>query len=742
MYLSRFAREFSESRFSTIRGMLVACLMGATVMAHATVAQAGNPWAWGWNSNGQLGDGTTLTRTTPVQVSGLTNVVAVAAGAGGLYSLAVKSDGTVWVWGDNAYLQQANGSNVLRLTPVQVSGLTNVVAVAGGGLHSLALRSDGTGWAWGLNNRGQLGDGTTTTRGTPILVSGMTNVGAVAAGYLHSLALKLDGSLWAWGDNGHGQLGDGTTLDRTTPVPVNGLTNVVAAAGGLVHSLALKSDGTLWAWGDNSYLQLGDGTNVSRLTPVKVSGLTNVVAVAAGNMHGLAIKSDGTVWAWGDNTFGALGNGTTTNRSTPGQVSGLTNVGSVAASLSHFSLAAERGPLANAGPDQSRRVGTTVTLDGSASSDPGGSYPLTYAWTMVSRPAGSGAVLANANTVSPGFVVDVEGEFTIKLVVTNANQVESQPDTVMVTSTSGTVNTKPVADAGPDQSVLALTTIVQLNGSKSYDLDGDPLTYQWRFLSIPAGSTATLSDPTSATPSFVADVQGDYLAELTVRDASSASDPDTVAASFTNIKPVANAGIYQSTNVGSTVNLDGSQSYDTNLDPLTYRWSFVSRPAGSNAVLTNANTVQASFTADVSGTFVVSLVVNDGRLDSDPSNIMVVATSNPSAVILKLRDTITMLKGLSPSAFKNPLLAKTLNNSIVEVIGLINRGNILGALSKLQTDVLEKVNGCVSSGSPDKNDWIISCPEQKPVYENVLSAIQALQSLVPLPKWPDCLFCF
>ncbi|MDP3000959.1 MAG: hypothetical protein Q8N47_25985 [Bryobacterales bacterium] len=197
----------------------------------------------------------------------------MAIAGGGGYSLALKSDGTVWAWGDNTFGELGDGSTMNRLTPVPVSGLTGVVAIAAAN-HSLALKSDGTVWAWGYNDRGQLGDRTTTDRSTPVPVSGLTGVVGIAAAYSNSLALKSDGTVAAWGYNGYGSLGDDSNTNRLTPVPVSGLTGVAAIAGGDNYGLALKSDGTAWAWGANYYGQLGDGTTTQRLTPVLVIGLT------------------------------------------------------------------------------------------------------------------------------------------------------------------------------------------------------------------------------------------------------------------------------------------------------------------------------------------------------------------------------------------------------------------------------------------------------------------------------------
>jgi alpha-tubulin suppressor-like RCC1 family protein len=308
----------------------------------------GTVWEWGDNNNGLPGDGLTLAPysgpwpdpSTPAQVSGLTDVVAVAAGYG--HSLALKSDGTVWAWGFNGHGQLGDGTTETRTTPFQVNGLAGVVKIAAGDAHSVAVKSDGTVWAWGSNVGGQLGDGTTTDRLEPVQVSGLSGT-AVAAGRFHNLALKDDGTVWAWGDDQFGQLGDGGEVQpgpleaQLGPLQVSGLTEVTKIAAGFTHSLALKADGTLWAWGDNSVGELGDGTTRARdwpdrSTPVKVSGLAGVTAIAGGDLLSLAVTGDGAVWAWGLNA--GIKDGMPTDASTPVQVSGLSGVVSVTPGVS------------------------------------------------------------------------------------------------------------------------------------------------------------------------------------------------------------------------------------------------------------------------------------------------------------------------------------------------------------------------------------------------------------------------
>lgn len=287
-------------------------VFGAMGPYHSLAARSdGTVWAWGNNASGQLGDNTTTVSLNPVQTDGLTSVIQVSAGQA--HSLALKQDGTVWAWGSGPMV---DGGSANRLTPVQIAGLSGIVAIRAGAAHSLALKNDGTVWAWGNNAYGQLGDGTTTTRGTPVQVTGLTSVVAVTGGDFHSLALKSDGTVWAWGMNMMGQLGTGTTTGSASPVQVGGMSGITAISAGSYHSLALKNDGTVRAWGYNDGA-LGDGTTTTRLSPVQVTGLGSVTAVSAGMMYSLALKSDGSVWGWGTNAYGQLGDGTATTRLTP-----------------------------------------------------------------------------------------------------------------------------------------------------------------------------------------------------------------------------------------------------------------------------------------------------------------------------------------------------------------------------------------------------------------------------------------
>jgi alpha-tubulin suppressor-like RCC1 family protein len=280
----------------------------------------GSVWAWGFNYYGQLGDGTSANRSLPYAVTGV-GTGALGVAAGDYHSLAIKADRTVLAWGLNSNGQLGDGTTTSRATPAAVSGLASVLQVASRGTHSLALKTDGTVVAWGNNASGQLGDGSRTQRTTAVAVSTLSGVTAIAAGAAHSLALTTGGSVWAWGYNYYGQLGDGSRTDRLTPVRVSGLTGVVAIAAAGNHSFALRSDGTIWAWGYNGYGQLGLGGTTDSLAPALVPAVRSAVAVGAGTNHGLAASLDGVVWSWGGNGGGQLGDGSRQQRPTPAPLS-------------------------------------------------------------------------------------------------------------------------------------------------------------------------------------------------------------------------------------------------------------------------------------------------------------------------------------------------------------------------------------------------------------------------------------
>ena len=327
---------------AAISSVLASAISVAAGGSHTcAVTSGGRVKCWGWNGYGQLGDGTTDSRTTPMDVSGLASgVIGVAAGR--YHTCAVTAGGGVKCWGSNGRGQLGDGTTTDRLTPVDVSGLgSGVSALAAGAEHTCAVTAGGGVKCWGYNGYGQLGDGTTIGRTTPVDVNGLgSGVSVVAAGRYHTCVMTA-GGVKCWGGNSNGQLGDGTTQSRTTPVDVSGLgSGVTAVAAGESHTCAVMDavhGGGVKCWGYNYRGQLGDGTTTDRLVPVDVSGLANgVSAVAAGTYHSCAMKAEGGVKCWGFNIFGQLGDGTAGDRNVPTDVSGLASgVSGVAAGGDH-----------------------------------------------------------------------------------------------------------------------------------------------------------------------------------------------------------------------------------------------------------------------------------------------------------------------------------------------------------------------------------------------------------------------
>ena len=290
----------------------------------------GHVWAWGDDLEGQIGDGGAWDlSTTPVAIAGLSRIVAIAAGANTAYAL--QSGGVVWAWGDNSQDEVGAGAYSRQQTPQRIRAPSGVVAIAAGGWSAYALTRDGTVWAWGDDALGQLGSAGPLPRATPGPVRHLSGVMGIAAGEGNGYALRRDGTVWAWGDPSLGQLGaepcgaPGSAAGRcqpsSMPVQVQGLGGVTAIAAGADTVYALRRDGSVWAWGDDGFGALGTHTRrqfVDR--PTRVRGLAHVVAIAAGSATAYALLSDGSVWAWGRGIDGELGDGEPANRSVPTRV--------------------------------------------------------------------------------------------------------------------------------------------------------------------------------------------------------------------------------------------------------------------------------------------------------------------------------------------------------------------------------------------------------------------------------------
>lgn len=289
----------------------------------------GTLWSWGRGSNGRLGLGNTTTYSSPKQVGALTNWSKVSLSITS-HALAIKTDGTLWSWGNNTYGSLGLGNTTNYSSPKQVGSLTNWSAVATGFYTSFAIKTNGTLWSWGYNQGyGQLGLSDTTDRSSPVQVGALTNWLAITSGYYNVIATKTDGTIWSWGINNSGELGLGNTTSYSSPKQIGALTTWVTPGCGNSFSFAIKTDGTLWSWGLNNFGQLGLSNVTNRSSPVQVGGLTNWLSISGGQYFAIASKTNGTIWTWGNNQYGQLGQSDTTNRSSPIQVGALTNWGPI-----------------------------------------------------------------------------------------------------------------------------------------------------------------------------------------------------------------------------------------------------------------------------------------------------------------------------------------------------------------------------------------------------------------------------
>lgn len=301
----------------------------------------GTAWAWGQANNGKLGNNTVAGDvSSPVSVvGGFTDWCQISASASTGHSLAVRTNGTAWAWGYNGQGQLGDNTVAQKSSPVSVvGGYTDWCQISAGLAFSVALRQNGTAWAWGVNTGGRLGDNTTDNKSSPVsVVGGITDWCQISAGNNFSLALRTTGTAWAWGYGNYGRLGNNCTGNRSSPVSVvGGFTDWCQVSAGSQHSLGLRTNGVLYAWGYGHQGQIGDNAGVvQRSSPVSVvGGFTDWCQASAGQNDSFGLRTNGTLWAWGYNSSGRLGDGTTTNRSSPvSVVGGFTDWFRIACSL-------------------------------------------------------------------------------------------------------------------------------------------------------------------------------------------------------------------------------------------------------------------------------------------------------------------------------------------------------------------------------------------------------------------------
>jgi alpha-tubulin suppressor-like RCC1 family protein len=284
----------------------------------------GTLWTWGNSNNyGLLGISDSIQRSTPVTTfAGGTNWKQVTESSYDI-SMALNDDGVnkrLFVWGNGDEGRLGSHRSADFWIPVEVSSTVTWKQVSSGINHAAAVKTDGTLWLWGSAGAGSLGVSDSSQRDTPVTTfAGGTNWKQVSCGYITTAAIKTDGTLWIWGLNANGQLGNNNTLDVSTPITTfTGGTNWKQVSCGQRHISAIKTNGTLWIWGNSNYGQLGNSNTISRSTPVTTfTGGTNWKQVGSGPFYNAAIKTDGTLWVWGNNSNGQLGNSSAINRSTP-----------------------------------------------------------------------------------------------------------------------------------------------------------------------------------------------------------------------------------------------------------------------------------------------------------------------------------------------------------------------------------------------------------------------------------------
>jgi alpha-tubulin suppressor-like RCC1 family protein len=313
-----------SSPVSVIGGFTDWCQLALGEKHGAALRTNGTIWAWGYNNCGQLGDNSTVAKSSPVSVvGGFTDWCQVSAGTA--HSLGVRTNGTAWAWGRQSLGALGDNSSVNKSSPVSVvGGFTDWCQVSGGGSFSIALRQNGTAWAWGYGL--PLGNNCTANQSSPVSVAGgftdWCQVAAAAGNF--SLAIRTNGTAWAWGINGYGRLGDNTTVNKSSPVSVvGGFTDWCQVSAGAGHSLGVRTNGTAWAWGRAEFGTLGDNTTVSKSSPVSVvGGFTNWCQVSSGSRNSFGLRTNGTAWSWGWGLLGALGDNTTVDKSSPVSIAG------------------------------------------------------------------------------------------------------------------------------------------------------------------------------------------------------------------------------------------------------------------------------------------------------------------------------------------------------------------------------------------------------------------------------------
>ncbi|GEP52556.1 chromosome condensation regulator [Flavobacterium noncentrifugens] len=320
----------------------------------------GTLWGWGNNNSGLLGNGSQEPLNLPTQIGVENNWKTLTSGSS-YHNAGIKNDGTLWAWGNNEYGQLGDGTATSSSIPIQVGHETNWVAVDASFRYTVALKNDGTLWVWGGNNSGQFGNGTLAGNLLPEQIGHDTDWKSFEAGQNNISAIKTNGTLWIWG-NGPA-LGNATPGDNLFPRQVNNDNDWKSISLDSSFAIAQKTDGTIWSWGDNVNGELGNGTFISSTLPTQIGSDTDWEIAAATAGSSVAVKSDGTLWTWGFNMFGALGNGNFTNNPFPIQVGTANDWQSVFPGNAHVFALKTDGTLYGWGWNIFNQVGNNTTTD-------------------------------------------------------------------------------------------------------------------------------------------------------------------------------------------------------------------------------------------------------------------------------------------------------------------------------------------------------------------------------------------
>ncbi len=639
------------------------------------VITSGGLKCWGWNFFGPLGDGTNKERGTPVDVTGFTGGVAAAVSSGAIHTCAVTTSGGLKCWGYNSSGQLGDGTTIDRFTPVDVTGLTSgVAAVSSGASHTCAVTTSGGLKCWGRNSGGQLGDGTITGRSTPVDVVGLTSgVAAVSAGGNHTCAVTMVGGLKCWGQNSSSELGDSTIEDRSTPVEVVGLTSGVAAvSSGASHTCAVTTSGGLKCWGRNSGGQLGDGTITGRSTPVDVAGLTSgVAAVSSGAGHTCAVTTLGGLTCWGWNSYGQLGDSTATNRTTPVDVTELTSgLAAISAGGNHTCAVTTSGGLKCWGSNFDGQLGDGAPKYRATPADVFGFLPSDVS---VEKTASSSTVAAGEQTAFTIMVTNNGPSTSTAIMVVD----ELPAELVFVTSTPGSPtcseSTGTVTCNLPSLAPGATTTV-------EVQVVVDPSARG--ILANVATVAASEPDPDETNNTSTATTTVTAMADLSISKNDSPS-PALTGDTLTYTLVITNHGPSSATDV--TV-LDPLPSSVTYVSSTTQQGNCTGTESISCSLGTLAPNASTTVTLDVTvletatGTITNTATVSGVEPDPDMGNNTATATST-----VNVERDVPLLPGYNlvgiPVTLSEPLLARDLAEALLPDSVSIEDGPVTAVLS-------------------------------------------------------------